>query len=684
MDQPLANLLFEYPGADIILRSQDSHEFRIPKSYVINNSPVFDKLIREALGSPHDAYDEASLPVVQLPESGAIIHNLLTFIFPVIPLVPSTTEKAMELLSVAQKYQMDSILTHIRLRITRYNPPPTQRDTALYMYSLAQRYGLRQEALQAARTILNYPMSIKDLEDKLDVTSSASLYELWKYSENVRANLASDLTDFRTSGARGTLTGLQCVAFSSSPSQIPRWLDDYIASIGDAPNCFEVFEFNTALAHHVSGSQNQRCKCGSISSETIRNFWKALTSAVDASFEKACIIDVHGPLTMLMSLQAESALSLVRERDDPQAQVVPTVSVPEALDVPDANLIIQSSDLVNFRVHKSVLTMASPVFRDLFSLHQPSGSESVDGLPVVKLTEDAELLNSLFSVLYPVHLAIPSSYEKLLYLLSACQKYDMDQVQSVIRAEVKRGGSPSPVGTEVFRAYAIASGKRLTPEMENAARLTLDHPMTFETLGEGLRLFEGSALQDLVRFRERCRDNLVTCLQSFLDLSKPPFNIWTSCRTSYDNLYPYSNTQSQTGCAPPWLTNFFRQRITELDQAFTKPFPNPSKIREEYMSALQAHTTSSSNGNVSCVACAVVHAMKGETFCKELDNRLVQTISKVGKPFMFVGGFRESQHSLSLYMISVWLITSLQLALVRIGDQFSLTLLICNFSKSLS
>jgi len=629
MDQPLANLLFEYPGADIILRSQDSHEFRIPKSYIINHSAVLDEIIRRPLGPPDPAQDAASLPVVQLPENGAILHNLLTFIFPVIPLVPSSTEKAMELLSVAQKYQMDSVLAHIRLRISRHNPPPTQRDTALYMYSLAQKYGLRQEALQAARTIFNYPMSIKDLEDKLDVISGASLYELWKYSEKVRAILASDLTEFRTSGARGTLTGLRCVA----SSQIPPWLDDYIASIGDAPNRFEVFEFNTTLAQHVSGSRS--CTCGSISSQTIRNFWGALTSTVDASFEKVSVrIDVYELLTKLTSLQAESALSLVQEREDSQSQVNPTTFVPEALDVPDANLVIQSSDLVNFHIHKSVLAMASPVFRDLFSLRQPLGSESVDGLPVVKLTEDAELLNSLFSMLYPVRLVIPNSYEKVLYLLAACQKYDMDQVQSIIRAEVDRGGPPSPVGTEAFRAYAIASGKRLIPEMEYAARLTLDHPMTFETLGEGLRLFEGSALQDLARFRKRCRDNLVTCLQSFLDVSKPPFNIWTACRNPSNYSYSYSMSQ-QTGYSPPWLTTLFKQRLTELDQAFTKPFPNPSSIRKEYMSALQAHITASGNGNVSCLACPIVHTTKGETFCKDMENELAQAISKVRNSFMF-------------------------------------------------
>jgi len=223
----------------------------------------------------------------------------------------------------------------------------------------------------------------------------------------------------------------------------------------------------------------------------------------------------------------------VREREDSQTTVTSTTSIPEAFDASDANVTIQSSDLIHFRVHKPVLAMASPVFMDLFSLHQPSNSESVDGLPVVQSAEDAELLNILFSMIYPIHLVKPTSYEQVLYLLSVCQKYEMNPIQALIRAEVNRGEFPMPVGTEVFRAYAIASSKRPIPEMEDMARLTLDYPMTFETLREGMRFFEGSALHDLAHLRKRCRDNLVACLRSVLDFYNPPFNIWVGCTTSY-------------------------------------------------------------------------------------------------------------------------------------------------------
>jgi hypothetical protein len=112
----------------------------------------------------------------------------------------------------------------------------------------------------------------------------------------------------------------------------------------------------------------------------------------------------------------------VREHEYSQAQINPTTCPLEPFCVPDANLLIRSSDLVDFRVHKSVLAMVSPIFRDTLSLPQPSDSEIVDGLPMIQISEDSELLNCLFSILYPVPIVIPNSYEKVLHLLSTCQR----------------------------------------------------------------------------------------------------------------------------------------------------------------------------------------------------------------------------------------------------------------------
>ena len=346
----------------------------------------------------------------------------------------------------------------------------------------------------------------------------------------------------------------------------------------------------------------------------------------------------------------------MQERQDP-AQINSTTSPPDTLEVPDANFIIRSSDLVNFPVHKHVLAMASPVFKDLLSLTQPSDAESIDGLPVVQLSEDSDLLKTFVSMLYPLHPVIPKSYEKVLcslahfsvvvpnpchkvlYLLAACQKYEMTAIQSSIRDKVSQGEFPAPRGAEAASAYVIASGpsgKGLIPEMENAARQMLDHPMTFEVLGEGLRLSEGSALRNLVNFRKRYRDNLVSCFRLFLNSEEESqFNIWTRCASytfhpsgPYDeygrykrSTLPMSNTD---GPLPSWLAKLYEKHLDDLREAFSKSLFNARSIRGEYLSALQAHINSE-----SCVSCTKVHTEKGEMFCKELENKLTQALDEV-------------------------------------------------------
>ncbi|KAI0253678.1 hypothetical protein BJV78DRAFT_1104707, partial [Lactifluus subvellereus] len=145
------------------------------------------------------------------------------------------------------------------------------------------------------------------------------------------------------------------------------------------------------------------------------------------------------------------------------------------LDTSEADIIIRSADHTNFPIHKSILASSSQFFKDMFSLPQPS-SAVVNGLPVVHVSEDAELVQALITVLYPIPSKIPTSYDRVLALLAAAQKYDMSAVKSSIRAEVRRRNLLATSGTAAF-VYAIASKNRLLPESETAARLTLNHPL---------------------------------------------------------------------------------------------------------------------------------------------------------------------------------------------------------------
>ena len=224
---------------------------------------------------------------------------------------------------------------------------------------------------------------------------------------------------------------------------------------------------------------------------------------------------------------------------------------------------------------------------------------------------------------------IPNFYHKVLYLLAACQKYEMASVQSSIRAEVKLGEFPVPSGVKAFSAYAIASRKGLIQEMESAARQTLDHPMTFENLGEALRLFEGWALRDLFNFRRRCVQNLVACLDLFNEAVPPgPSSVWVGCPENAQYYRDNSGQRRQIQILPKWLSQLLSQSQDDLKlQKFTDPLVIHSRIRGEYLKSLQTH--------LHCKPCLEAHVTRCSTFCTDLEDNLEQARNKVTHSFYF-------------------------------------------------
>ena len=285
-------------------------------------------------------------------------------------------------------------------------------------------------------------------------------------------------------------------------------------------------------------------------------------------------------------------------------------------------MILRSSDGSSFRVHRLVLTTASPFFDDLFLLPQPDEDETIDGIHVICLPEEKEVLHSLITMLYPIPSVLPDSYNKVLDLLIASQKYDMAAVQSSIRAEVGRKSYPLLTGAAVFHTYAIASNKGLIPEMENAARLTLDHPMTFESIGDELRLFNGWALRDLASFRKRCRDSVVQCLESFLDCRDGPSKIWTYCLHSR---VAQLQLPSQSYLAM-WLRELLVQTIKELKQSYTRPLLKQHGFRKQYVAALQKHIV-----ETSCIFCSRIHVGEGDAFWAQVKSKLTMARDKVSR-----------------------------------------------------
>ena len=283
--------LFDYPDGDIILRSSDSRDFRVLKLFITKSSPVLaDKLTQTATDSPIAALPAGTtpLPVVHMSESAAILSSLLTFVMPVPPVLPPSMEEKLELLSVAQKYEMGHILVHIRGSISLQDPPLVSRSNALHVYSLAQKYGLRQEVVQAARLTVRSTLTIENLGGKLDVMSGDHLHQLWRYHQRLRRKLISKIDGFRQSSAYRALDSLDCSVLTRF--KIPKWVDDYICFMASTPSSFNIFEFQSALARHISSRdkvQGKQCSfCTCLPEEVLDNFWTALTAFVNENMKE--------------------------------------------------------------------------------------------------------------------------------------------------------------------------------------------------------------------------------------------------------------------------------------------------------------------------------------------------------------------------------------------------------------
>lgn len=142
-----------------------------------------------------------------------------------------------------------------------------------------------------------------------------------------------------------------------------------------------------------------------------------------------------------------------------------TRSAPSPFDKDAADLILRSSDAVDFRVRRAILAEASPVFDDMFGVPQPSNA-SVDD-PVF-LTETSQTLEILLRTCYPIIDPIPATMKikQLGLILEAARKYQMDHATVLMRRLLTSKYTKSDPVT----AYCIACQHGLEKEAMAAAR----------------------------------------------------------------------------------------------------------------------------------------------------------------------------------------------------------------------
>lgn len=214
--------------------------------------------------------------------------------------------------------------------------------------------------------------------------------------------------------------------------------------------------------------------------------------------------------------------------------------------------LLQSPDGTRFKVHRAILSTASTIFHDMFNMPSDRIKNEAD-TPIIPLQEDAETLQAMLQILYPIE---PPTIKSLLLaekLVTAFDKYFIStaklrhHLRGVLSLEESLEKDP-------LACFAISWKLRLETETMLASRYTHTWNLSNVTLAEAVVSLSGDmgalvALLDLRSRRERELDDL-------LDLIN--FNSHFNCRSHGEVNVSFLRD---------------RERRARLKEALNVPFP---------------------------------------------------------------------------------------------------------------
>ncbi|KAG8951768.1 hypothetical protein FRC00_007127, partial [Tulasnella sp. 408] len=139
-------------------------------------------------------------------------------------------------------------------------------------------------------------------------------------------------------------------------------------------------------------------------------------------------------------------------------------------DSPTGDCILQTPDGTHFVVHRLVLSLASQVWNDMFSLPQAPEGSSITR-PIIPVEEDPETLEALLTMVYPLPPPRIKSYDQATLLVQACDKYfiDVSQLDNILHKVLR---TTAALEADPLGVYALAWRLGLDDETKEASRYT--------------------------------------------------------------------------------------------------------------------------------------------------------------------------------------------------------------------
>ena len=169
----------------------------------------------------------------------------------------------------------------------------------------------------------------------------------------------------------------------------------------------------------------------------------------------------------------------------------------------DPDVDIVSSDGVQLRIRTSILSQASPVFSDMFSVPQPNSSSESDAPPdPINLSETSKTIKLILSLVdSPLTSLLIDSLSDIANLLQAADKYDMNTIREHAFYSLTQ---PKFLENEPLRVYAIANRYGAHDTAALAARRTLRYPLLHAQYFSELEIVDGGTIYRVLRYHKEC------------------------------------------------------------------------------------------------------------------------------------------------------------------------------------
>ncbi|KAG8974449.1 hypothetical protein FRC05_007248 [Tulasnella sp. 425] len=448
---------------DCILRACDGTEFKPSRAVLSLASPIF----RDMFAMPPVADQgktEIKLPVIPVEEDAETLQALLQMLYPIDPPPIASFSLAQKLVTACDKYFVSNSKLRLHLR-DALNDDNFMTEDPLACYSVLWKLGWEPEAIKASRYTHTLELTESSVAKRLVEQSGdiEPLLQLWR------------MRDSRDGALDGLLSLVKVGSYVVCPQRSHAALSINLNDYGQRrAGLKEKLKLPYPDPYDVEDLLGFQLLPRANTCETCREGREARLQAIRAMVGVA--LEAY-PQGIPGLLQQTPAANLPRSSPfnvmSSQSSTATNYIVKAPFDESSiGDCFLKSSDGASFKASRAILSIASPFFRDMFALPQPDSdtSHATPDLPTIPVEEDAEILQTLLTMLYPLDPPVIKSYEVATKLVRACDKYLISPLR--LKSCLRDMLAPEAFDRDPLGAYALTWRLGLEEEAKTASRYT--------------------------------------------------------------------------------------------------------------------------------------------------------------------------------------------------------------------